>query len=381
MSFAVEEFELHPAHEALESLAKTLGSSLGGANERDDESRVEAFGRFDHILLFTRNRLEAADPVLVPRNVLDAIGTIAQGANTELVAFQSTSNEGHFSNAVNHFDNLIVHADQFPFPASTKEAKALAATLKSARMSAKDRLGNVSQQIDSVQAELESFSDQATQLSGSLDGQVTRIDELVADQKLKFVEQELTRGAQFNTFMEEQAESGQNFVDALGLYKEQAESLLSAIGITGQTAAYGQFADRERKSALVWNSATVVLLFGLIAVALLVILPQLGGAFAWNTFAGRVFAGLTIAIAASFTGRLGAQHQQREDYFRGMQLRIAALDPYLALLDDEQKKQIKIDLAPELFEKPPFMTGKNIRDDDLTKEAVRWIISNAKPTE
>ena len=64
-----------------------------------------------------------------------------------------------------------------------------------------------------------------------------------------------------------------------------------------------------------------------------------------------------------------------------MQLRIAALDPYLALLDDEQKKQIKIDLAPELFEKPPFMKGKTIRDDDLTKEAVRWIISNAKPTE
>lgn len=240
-------------------------------------------------------------------------------------------------------------------------------------------------------------------MSESLDGQIARIDELASQQQLQFVEQEGERQKRiadleqqntdrFNQFTKEQEEAAREFQDArreegeefiaeLNLYKEQAEALLSAIGITGQTAAYGQFADRERKSAFLWNGVTIALLLGLIAVALLVILPQLGGAFAWNTFAGRAFTGLTIAIAASFTGRLGAKHQQREDYFRGMQLRLAALDPYLALLDDEQKKQIKVELAPELFEKPAFMKGKASKQGDLTKEAARFLLENAKPTD
>ncbi len=50
---------------------------------------------------------------------------------------------------INHFNSLIQTANQIPFPASLKEAEALAETLKAARLSVRGHLGSVAKQIHS----------------------------------------------------------------------------------------------------------------------------------------------------------------------------------------------------------------------------------------
>ena len=72
MSFTEAEFAEHSAHESLRALGKTIRSATTWARERNDEHKVDHFDRFNEIRLFTYRRLKAADPILVPRNSLDA---------------------------------------------------------------------------------------------------------------------------------------------------------------------------------------------------------------------------------------------------------------------------------------------------------------------
>ena len=149
MSFTVDEFSQHSIHAGLKALGDTIKETTAATRERKNEPHLDYLSRFESIRRFAAQRLKSADPALVARPTLDSLASLAQNANNELAAYQSTGNDGNFGNAINHFNSLIQTANQIPFPASLKEAEALAETLKAARLSVRGHLGSVAKQIHS----------------------------------------------------------------------------------------------------------------------------------------------------------------------------------------------------------------------------------------
>lgn len=131
-------------------------------------------------------------------------------------------------------------------------------------------------------------------------------------------------------------------------------------------------------TARIWHGLAFISLIGLIIVAIFVILPSLGGTFAWSTFAGRVFIGLTLALAASYAGAQASRHSRREEYYRNLQLQLAALDPYLALMEPTERNEIKKGLSDRLFGTLAIGSRTDDESGGSYEELLKWMIKNLK---
>lgn len=143
----------------------------------------------------------------------------------------------------------------------------------------------------------------------------------------------------------------EEFQARLNDLETQAEEVLESLGVTSQSAAFLTSANREMKTARVWHALAALGLAGLVVVAIVYVAPILESADSlnWVSLAARTFIGLTLAAAASYAGAQASKHSKREEYYRQMHLQLAAVEPYLARLDEAERKRIKGELAQQFF--------------------------------
>jgi len=76
----------------------------------------------------------------------------------------------------------------------------------------------------------------------------------------------------------------------------------------------------------------------------------------WKLLAIRAITTFTLAIPAFYAVRESNKHRITEHRYRKMQLELAAVDPYLELLDKDKRDQIKQTLSERFFAQPEVAT-------------------------
>lgn len=152
-----------------------------------------------------------------------------------------------------------------------------------------------------------------------------------------------------NTMEADFAAKVSQYIAQLEERKSEAETLVQVIGNTGMVGGYQKVANQERWFSLAWQGLTLALLSGLITFAIIAFWTTIQADFRWGVFGARAFVAVAFGIAAAWASREAEKHQEVERRSRKMELELASINPYLALLPDDTQFEVKTELAKHFF--------------------------------
>lgn len=228
------------------------------------------------------------------------------------------------------FDSLFFLNDSNAICAAEKSntdlASSLLATFKASLTKAETQLSEISKQVADRQQEIEATRTAIT----------TDMTALKAAETLKV-----------DAIISELMESAKRTLSEIEVKLGEAQKLVTIISNHGVIGGYQKAANAERIAKWVWQSATAITLISLIAYAT----NHLTSNLEWVALVPRsLIAGAFIALA-SYAGLQAEKHRKAEQKNRRLELGLAAIDPFLANLDPQERDKLKQNLISSLFEK------------------------------
>jgi hypothetical protein len=392
----------HPARVAVTSILALQNSpefSVEGvlANRKVLAAREKVFG----VARLLEALFERTAPAFASTNGLAQMTAPLQQALNELNAFVANKNAGHIANAAGQFESGV-----FPFlwafasPLETL-SKSSISKLFASQSDATDRA------IESLKLEEAEMLQRLGALAKSVDEQQKRFEDLVAGSakeraeaaagvaKLdqQFTQEEAARKAIFEQTLqgirEEFAELEQSAraestktLESLDEKRKQAAQIVQVVGNIGVTGNYRQIAISEAKQADFWRWATVTIFGVAIGFAVATFYKFWHAPITLeNTWsiAVRLLYALAITGPALYTARESARHRSNSDRARQTELELASIGPFIELMPEEKKIQIRESLTASYFGKAVDAHTVN-GPVDLTalKELVVEVVKAAK---
>ena len=151
-------------------------------------------------------------------------------------------------------------------------------------------------------------------------------------------------------------------LEQVNIRRKEVEKLVGVIGNLGVTSGYQTTANHARLSMWVWQGIAVASMIGVILFARYAFLPALQADFKWGGFVTRVFITITVGVLAAYAVRQADRFFEAERYNRKLALELAAIDPFIALLPEEQQHKFKLEMGNRAFgqnQMPPDSRDKS----------------------
>lgn len=348
--------------------------SLQSAAIAADEAAQFNRDKITNITKGLRSLVAQSPATMVSETALNQMNTNLQSPINELTAFVANKNAGHLANAVAQLDQNVLSYTWAFLPKVNPLSKAGAGEIVD---SLQERSRESIAQLDAQRAQLAS---ETAQLTERLQAQDARLNELkeahatlksemaasLSNLETSFNKAQLQRDTDFATLLAESkvklAESDSTFknqaasiIDALEAHKSNAARIVQVVGDIGVTGNYQNIANKETGQANLWRWITI----GLFACGLL----MAGVTFykfyhepvtGTNTLAiaVRLLYALAIAAPAFYTARESARHRTNADRARQTELELASLGPFIELMNEQDKEEIRKSLIPTYFGRP-----------------------------
>ncbi|HUY25087.1 MAG TPA: hypothetical protein VMV09_07280 [Candidatus Saccharimonadales bacterium] len=149
------------------------------------------------------------------------------------------------------------------------------------------------------------------------------------------------------------SEAAQSILNQLTQLKADADRTTSAIGMAGMAGGYKVDADQQKKNAD-WLRYGAIAGLTLTAVAALISLltSHSNGQLDYKAFFAKLIVSAAIGSISAYAIVQSAHHRERERQDRRLQIELASIDSYLALMPDERRIEIKAKLAEAWFGQP-----------------------------
>jgi len=426
MAIYEEKFRNHPIHENLLSIIKRIESF---ASEQTESDATEHLTRLLEITNFVMAAFNNVGHIFVPESTLNQLNKILNNINNDFNNFENDKDIYHLVTANSRADNLLINLQQIPkietipdlqnfSEMCTKSHDTIDSILKSVSKQ-KDLLEN---QINDLSTRLDQFDTLLKQHDQTIESQKGRLDTAISQLQNQFSEAEDRRRESFENQISKFSEESQKFRQnmnselnsfleqrrqevnqAISKYKEEANKnieelkknadalyrahkkeaedtltflankreeakrLLGIIGNIGFTGNYNKIANQERLTANILRIAAIVLMIAGSFVIGTVVFNISKTGFDWKLVLSRIGVTITILIPAFYAARESDRHRQREVRNRKMELELASIDPYLELLPDDRKIELKSKLTEKLFGQPVEVTEKG---DSITASSL-----------
>ena len=376
----VDRFEGHAVFGSLEGLKSVLETAEEDCQTSPDS--LESHDRLVRVLDYVASVLDAADPLLVPTSALDAMNKSIVAATNEVNKYVADKNVGHLNAANGQLDstlNQTVYLHVIQTPEDVELARESIATF---RRSSSQYLRHLEDDFKANSAAVEALSAKATEIKADVDSQKGRVDAAITGFQQQFSAAQETRNQKFAeaeaervTAATAEVSSQQEKFDALSnslkgdvnellggfkedmkaqieaitAHKDKAAELVRVISMTGMAGGYQNVADSARKRVVLFQWLAGLSMAALIGVAVWVLVDTLRVGFQWESLGGRAFVLVTVGIFAAWAGKQAEKYDETERRNRIFELELASLDPYLKDLPNDDRNQIKKDLALSLF--------------------------------
>lgn len=369
---ALKSLKDHPISTSLTRMQELL---------RDEAFAAPAIAA-DEITQFNRDKIQnitkslrslvAQSPAtMVSDTALNQMNSHLQAPINELTAFVANTNAGHLANAVAQLDQNVLSYTWAFLPKINPLSKAEAGELVDYLQ---ERSRQTIEQLDGQKEQLASTIDQLTEVTQTQEACLKELKESQALLKAEmaaslssletsFNKAQLQRDTEFselvNESKEELANSESNFkrqadavIDSLEKHKMDAARIVQVVGDIGVTGNYQNIANNETGQANLWRWITIALFAsGLIMVGITFYKFYHEPVTTTNTLAiaVRLLYALAIAAPAFYTARESARHRTNADRARQTELELASLGPFIELMKDEDKEEIRKSLIRTYF--------------------------------
>lgn len=369
------EYSNHPIRGLLDRLHIVLHSiELTDPDLQSSEENSDALLLISNMAGLTRTLLQSTPAQLVSGYGLGQLLGSFQTVYNELTAYQSNKNVGHIQNAKVQVEQATM-AQLWAFAPTVKESAGIYASeiidkisqtasesiqqLLSRRDEFLENANALSQQVALAQSRLETLVETVVQQKA----EATAVTAIV---QKEFAEKEAVRASTFETsikqFQEQFNTTNANselaqseYLESLRRSKEQAAQIVQVVGNIGVTGNYQNIANSEATNANIWRRITIGFFGFGIGLAALTFYKFWDQPFspenAWSALIRLIYA-LAITAPAWYAARESARHRTNSDRARQTELELASLGPFIELMPDEKKQQIREELTKQYFGKP-----------------------------
>jgi hypothetical protein len=187
-----------------------------------------------------------------------------------------------------------------------------------------------------------------------------RFGDLIADYTKRLTDQDadfsrqrdafgVTAQGQLRALNETYEQAAKKTLEQVDNHRKDVEKLVGVIGNLGVTSGYQKTANTARISMWSWNVVAVLAMIWLIFFAYHAFLPTMQGDFKWPAFVGRVFLTITVGVLAAYAAAQADRFFKMEKYHRKLALELAAIDPFIALLPQDEQFKFKLEIGRRSF--------------------------------
>ncbi|MEX2211234.1 MAG: hypothetical protein WD689_05665 [Gaiellaceae bacterium] len=361
-------------HDALEALSLLELAIEESAEAAGDEGLAEAHARLDAATVYIRQRVAAADPQLVPPPLLDQLQPDLSNAHSQVAAFIEHRTAAYLDDANSHIDQALAKVG-LPTSPDPLAAQGFRDGLVAFRQSASAHLRHLEGEVDPLRADLTDLREEVNKQKAAIDRDVARLDTAISQYQQQFSTSEAQRTQAFTQRMDELKSSmdaalaeAKNEVDAalgasegrilaveksaeersdallaeMALRKEEAAKVAQFVGAAGVTGGYQKVSNEEKKAADRWRWVALgafVLAAAANGIILYIELDFDVGLTA--LMATRLSVSIPLLALAAYAVAESRHHRRREQENRQLELQLASIDPYLALLPEDRQHAIK----------------------------------------
>lgn len=369
MSQWVDRVENHEVLTKLRTL-EVLLNELEDVGELTAE-KTQALDRLEAIRVLISKSLETLDPILIPVQILNNLNSQLSNLESECATFKSNGNQAHLINANNHADSALTQLSNLPRIMGLEELKGIRQAATSFRRSVAQYQRYTTKERAGLKAPFDKLKKELRETEAKIDSEKERVDSTLTELQKQFSEAQERRRQEVETahkdwqeeFDAEEKQRTEKFQSTLAAIeagseelleeiesrRDRAEELVYVIANTGMVGGYQRVANRALKSATVWQVVAAASLIGLICFAVAAFLGTQTDIFSWPRFGGRAFVALAFGFLAAYAARQADRSEETEARNRRMELLLASVDPYIASLPQEERQEVKKELALKFF--------------------------------
>ncbi|QOW20452.1 hypothetical protein INQ41_05395 [Lysobacter ciconiae] len=327
--------------------------------------------KLQNITKSLRSLVNQSSATLVSETALDQMNGNLQAPIGELTSFISNKNAGHLANAVAQIDQNVLNYTWAFLPKINPASKAEFGEIVDSLL---ERSRETIEQLDAEKRGLESG---ISQLSANVQAQETSLATLseaqnqlkaemaasLSDLETTFNKAQLQRDTDFAATITDLKDrltlasrefngKAESVIEALETHKSNAARIVQVVGDIGVTGNYQTIANKETKQANLWRWITISLFAGGLVMAAATFLRfYYEPITSDNTLAVavRLLYALAVAAPAFYTARESARHRTNADRARQTELELASLGPFIELMEDSDKEEIRKSLVPTYF--------------------------------
>jgi hypothetical protein len=372
---------------------KDLASPLVASNEQVAFSRDRIFS----IARLVSDLLESTPATLASTQALSNIQNGFQAPINELNAFISNQNMGHVTNAASQLEqNVLPYLWGFPQQNLKLKQPTIAAIQQSQSDVFQKTLLQIEEQRESLKQSFEKLEKNASDLSVRFSlmqenaaKERAEASAEIANLKKLYSESESVRSSTFDGKLSEfQAtfttsekslnEKSSEIVSELERRRDEAARIVQVVGNIGVTGNYQNIATKETGQANFWRWATLIIFAVAIGIAVATFIKfwdqPVTSESLW-AIGVRLLYAIAITAPAWYTASESARHRTNADRARQTELELAALGPFIELMPEDKKVEIRAKLTEAYF-------GKSVEahraDSILNPESLKNIIEIIK---
>lgn len=366
------DFENSQIFEKLEQLNTVLDNDL--SKEKID---VDNYNFLKSGIDFISDRLKVTIPSIVNDSDLNTVISELTNTTTQVNNFLGNNNIGHLNNAKNHLFACITRARNFPIPLSKSDFN-FSKSIANFENIVNEKFNNLSKEKDSLSKQIDSLNKSVQLKTQELD----RLSKLLAQKETAI--QNLNSSFQtdytniknsanqnyeqdrktYRAEIDKEKNIYRNEVDNLKklidtdtskLVKsleeklDEAKKIVNVIGNVGATGNFQNIANTHKKSANTWRIIAILFMTILSGLLVFTIWDMSAGTFEWSKSLIRIIAAAALSYPATYAAQESSKHRKQEDYNRRIELELASVNPFIELLDENKKKEIKEKLVGKYF--------------------------------
>ncbi|GGE22989.1 hypothetical protein [Psychroflexus salis] len=366
------EFENHQLFEKLEQLDLKI---------RDEELRelvgVDDLNFFETALKYLYDRLNLTIPSIVQESELNTISTELQNALSQINSFVGNKNQGHVTNAKNHTHTALARVRNLPLPFSkndfnfSKNIANFEKIVKEKYSEIEKENSELKTEFEQLKSELEQTQTEVERLEKALEQKENELNNINETFKTNFDNIKSTATQNYeqdrSTFRNEfdetvellnkEVETLKNSIDSgtddlvakLEAKLEEAKKIVGVVSDKAVTGNYQNVANDNMKTADRFRWIAIGLMLVLSGLLIYTIWDISGDSFDWTKSLIRILSAAALSYPATYAARESSKHRRLESLNRKAELELTAIGPFIELLPDEKKQEIKEKLVEKYF--------------------------------
>lgn len=420
-----QEFESHLIFDKLEQFKKRISEK-----EIRESIGVDDIHFFETANSYFLDRLKLTIPTIVQESELTTISQEIESALSQINNFIGNKNIGHITNAKNNLHSAITRVRNLPLPFSKNDFN-FSKNISEFEKIVQEKYDGLSQEnnqlkktIEELNAEIKKSKSELKRVSTILEQKETEIQNINSTFQTEFTNIKATANQNHEsdrkTFRTELDSIKQNYetekknfrtefnnikntigseigelksgietdttkiINDLKQKLDDAKKIVGVIGDVSVTGNYQQIANSNKKTADNLRIVAITLMLLLSGLLVYTIWDISGDTFDWTKSLIRILAAAALSYPATYAARESTKHRRLEILNRKAELELAAINPFIELLPDNKKQEIKEKLVEKYFgnHSVNIDSSDNQKDDEVSINALdkilKTIFSNFK---